>query len=111
MNIPTAQELKRLQTYAMKLRIEIDNLTKERNAWDDRIGHLRGKLQSVRDKIQSMEESNPTLTEHAMLRYLERTKGISLEEVHKEIMTDNVVEIIKKIRNGKVPLPKGAERW
>lgn len=47
---------------------------------------LNKMIQSVEDEIRALSRRHIVVSEHAMLRYLERVKGIDLEEISREII-------------------------
>lgn len=60
------------------------------------------KKQTPRGKEEKKQEI--TISDHAMVRYLERVKGIDIEEIRKEILTENVLDLIKTLGdNGSYP--------
>lgn len=49
----------------------------------------------------------PVVTEHAMLRYLERIYGLDIEAMRDEILAEGRAGVIFLIENGKVPIGEG----
>jgi hypothetical protein len=39
------------------------------------------------------------VTEHAIIRYLERVKGLDIEEIEKEILTDSLKDMVTNLGN------------
>jgi len=65
---------------------------------------LQGVRQDIEEEIrQLLEESKmPVISEHALLRYLERVGGIDIESTKKEMLSEQAVKMIKFINgNGK----------
>lgn len=58
----------------------------------------RKKLKQLDDQIAAFEaaSSAPIVTEHALLRYLDRAKGIDLSDLRREILTEKNIEKISK---------------
>lgn len=66
----------------------------------------RDEITTLNQKIKNIEESNKDIvvSEHDILRYLERVKGIDIEELKKEIITEQVENLVNVLGgNGKYP--------
>lgn len=61
---------------------------------------------NLAEKISTIKENKGiTVTEHAILRYLERVKGVDLKEVEDEILTESLRTNVSVLGgNGKYPL-------
>lgn len=61
--------------------------------------------QSINDYLESLKEDETyVVSEHALVRYFERVKGYDLEQINKEILTEPVKALIKKLGNGVYPV-------
>ena len=49
------------------------------------------------------------VTDHALVRYLERVKGLDVEAIRAEILTDRNVAAFEFVGQGKVPICRGAK--
>ena len=60
----------------------------------------------IQDRIsQIKEDKGITVSEHAILRYLERVKGFNLKEIEEEIITEELKSNVAILGgNGKYPL-------
>lgn len=47
------------------------------------------------------------ITDHALLRYLERVRGIDIEAVRKEILSERVMGVIRQLGSAKINLQNG----
>lgn len=69
---------------------------------------LRRELQSLQERIASLQgcqgDRQPFVTEHAILRYLERVKGLDLGAIEREILTPERVAMIKNVSIGRCEL-------
>lgn len=60
------------------------------------------KLKAEINKLES--DTSLKVSEHAILRYLERVKGLNIEAIEKQIVTDSVKDLVAKLGgNGKFP--------
>lgn len=80
-------ELKGLQVRKAKLEAEIKALEEDRNKVSQDISRKKNELNTVQQKIESYTVIEPVVTEHAMLRYIERVLGIDLAEIQARILT------------------------
>ena len=99
-------ELKGLNVQLSKLKAEVSILNSE-------IGRLynemRDKNKAIEDiglKIRAIEKENeePTVTEHALLRYFERVEGRDFEAIKKTILPEETVKLIKQLGAGIYPV-------
>jgi hypothetical protein len=67
------------------------------------------KVKSLKKKLDEHAASAviPTISEHALLRLLERVYGIDMEELKAKVMTPTTIKAIKAIKSGTVPLETG----
>jgi predicted transcriptional regulator len=110
MSLKQAQELKALKTRSVKLDSEYKELMKDVTELDRRRERIEKQRKELKAKIKQMEASdNIVVTEHAILRYLERIMNIDIEELRAEILTDKTRQQIKTLGNGRYPLEKGGK--
>jgi len=57
--------------------------------------------------LHPIKSSEPVVSEHALLRYLERKYNLDLEDIKREILTNDNVIMIKNMGNGKYPISDG----
>lgn len=81
------------------LKIEIANKQREYNNKLKAIARLKDTINSFNNN------NNVKISEHAILRYLERVKGIDIPEIEKEILTDDVLSFVETLGgSGKYPI-------
>ncbi len=97
-------ELKGLQVQLKQAEALVSNSELETKACQKRELEARVQLKNLKTKIQLIEQNTaePIVSEHAMLRYLQRVKGVDLEALTAEIMDDTTAKHIKFARNGKL---------
>lgn len=83
-----SHELKGLHVRKAKLDAEIKAIEDERTRLGQEVGRKKNELNTVRQKIDSFMAKEPVVTEHALLRYIERVMGINLEEIRGRILTE-----------------------
>lgn len=63
------------------------------------------EIKSITSKIERLNSKNTLrVSEHAVLRYLERVKGIDISQVEKDILSESVMALIEQLGGtGKYP--------
>lgn len=87
-----------LESERHSLRIEKAELDKNIHAFRKEASSVAAKLGELDAKIKFAKENKDArviLTDHAMLRYIERKYNINIDELREEIMTPNVVAAVR----------------
>lgn len=94
------------------LKSQLSVLVGEAEALKNEIGHRQREynqkaqaIKHLKTEISKLENTNsPRVSEHAVLRYLERVKGINIEDIEKEILSDKIVDWATQLGgNGSYP--------
>ena len=91
MSVAKSSELKCLETQLSVREGQLKSARLELQHAQDNVNNLMLVSNSLRERIKSLtvEDSGEiTFTEHSMLRYLERVKGVDLQEIQDEMLTD-----------------------
>ena len=82
---------------------KIKNLKDEIEAIKSDVGTKQKELssktkiyQSLKQKIASVSTGKPMISDHAIVRYLERVKGVNMTELENEILNENTIGLVKK---------------
>jgi len=66
------------------------------------------ELSSIDAQIRKLKESTKVraviVSEHAILRYLERVRGIDIDQVKKEIAPEHIIQGVRAMGNGEYPV-------
>ena len=113
-NRKVGAELKQLKIRHIQLTAEERRAKEEMKEAQQRHSVITSKLKHVHDKIESLKTVNPDLTisEHAILRYLERVLGVDIEGIKKEIICDALRSAVSSLGDGTYPIlntPKKAQ--
>jgi len=103
MSVKQAQSLKELQSRKNKLLVKKKSVEKEQNDLRKEHNRLKDQLNHINSQIKKMQKKDVTVSEHAILRYLERTMGLNIEEIKRKILTDKAKLAIATLGNGKIP--------
>lgn len=98
-------DLKQLQTRKAKLVAELARLDVERRETAKAYDETANKLRLIEQEINNFAKE-PVISEHALLRYIEREMGFDLEAIKNDILTSERKAMIKAMGNGKYPIGK-----
>lgn len=87
-------ELKLLQAKKTKLEVEIISLEKDQKQIAKEIDNKKRELNAICQEIESFANKEPIISEHAMLRYIERVIGIDLGDIEKHILSEQNRKLI-----------------
>ncbi|MFA5216285.1 hypothetical protein [Sulfuricurvum sp.] len=99
----SSQELKRLQSLLNQLQLEFKSLQESGSRLKMEIATKEKQIKEVEEKIHKLKGANETIivSEHAILRYLERVYKLDLEKIKHEILPDRIAAQAKVIGNGR----------
>lgn len=108
MGMKQRTEHKRLMVLLEKLEGEMEVLKIQKNSIGQEIQSKNSQIMKVKSELKKLnkKEDNLIISEHAILRYLERVKKVDLELLCDEILTKEVIEAYKQLGNGKYPISK-----
>lgn len=99
-------ELKKLQTLKSKLEQELSDIKRQKSILGEQTTLVSNQLQRVENDIKKLITSRSgelIVSEHAMLRYIQRVIGVPLEDIKAKIATPNLVNTVKILGNGTYP--------
>jgi len=85
------------------LREELSSLDQKIRTETREIGSIDAQIAQLQAKAKNQTKT-VIFTEHAILRYLERVKGLDLDQVKKEMVPDLVTKQIRAMGNGEYPV-------
>jgi|688.fasta_scaffold480146_3 chromosome segregation ATPase len=101
-----AAEIKSLNTQLAKLEARRDVINKEITDNQSELAKINSKYKTLRARYEELTNpksvKEPILSEHAIIRYLERVKGLDIAEISNEIMDEKTKNAIKFMKNGKI---------
>lgn len=108
--IKQKEELKKLQSLLIKQKSEIDLIKRERQLINERLSVAERNLKNTEEELKKLKTGNKIIvSEHAVLRYLERTMELDLKAVENEILSEEVVSQYRTLGNGKYPVSNGCK--
>lgn len=107
MSIKKTQKLKQLQSRKARLEIDAAEAAKDLKSLQKKHQKTSQQLASINKEIAQLQDSEIIISEHAILRYLERSKDISIDTIKNEILSDATKLAIQSMGSGKYPIGKG----
>lgn len=82
-----------------ELEDEAARLAKDISSLELQIGAARAEFQAINTELAKRKRPapEPRLSDHALLRYLERVKGVDVEAARREIMTPSIIAAVKAL--------------
>jgi predicted nucleic acid-binding Zn-ribbon protein len=98
-------ELKALTSRKEQAERRLEALHEEQSALEQKIRGEQKDLGSIRAQIEKLTRKKKVVvvSEHAILRYLERVKGIDIEATKKEILPEAVGNVAAELGTGEFP--------
>lgn len=106
MTIKDSTTLKGLETKYKSIETKRNLVIKEIDEKQSEASKLRkemGQIKQQMDNLKSKAEGNIVVSEHAMLRYIERVLGINLDELQQKILSDSEAKIVSAMGNCTYP--------
>lgn len=99
-------ELKRLQTRKTEVERTISSLNKESADVLARLQREKAALAGVNREIQDLSKRNQkiVISEHSILRFLERVHRLDIEKLKQEILPPNIEAQARALGNGTYPV-------
>ena len=103
----SAQHISQLKEQIDLAKIERDLLDREIREKQKQLAEKKDAIRSLNDKIRDLQVVVPviTLTDHAIARYFERVKGVSIQDVKNEVITPDLIKLVSALGGtGKFPM-------
>ena len=100
-------ELKRLQTQLKQEKSELKAAEQTSQQATQKVSKHQQRIASLNKTISKITEGKKkiVISEHAILRYLERHKGLDIEAIKKEILPEKISELVVELGGkGKFPV-------
>ena len=84
-------QIKVMEVDSEVMKVEVTDKQRQHNTLMNRIKNLKERI----DKLD--EDTSIRVSEHAIVRYFERVKGFNIIDIEKEILTDEVLDLVDKL--------------
>lgn len=111
MSAKQSAELKGLQSRLVTAQANLETVRAEHEAIVERLQSASKAVADLNAQIARLQEEakDPIVSEHAILRWLERVRGVNVSEVIGEMLTERNKAAINFVRSGKVPAGPGVQ--
>ena len=89
--------LKSLQTQLSQSESELKVLLEKQKISAKEYSEALKKNKKLKETIEKFKQGQLIVSEHAILRYLERIKGIDIEEIKNAILTENLKNMVSTL--------------
>ena len=96
--------LKGLKTRKSKVDAEITLIQSEIENKKKEFNNKKQLSNNLKAKIENLNEEGLIISEHAILRYIERVIGLDMEELKAKILDESIVSYHRELGNGVYPL-------
>lgn len=86
---------------------ELDQLNASHKKVQSGLKRVNEELTNLNRQIKELT-AVPIVTEHAVLRYIERVLGVDLKEIEAYILTDDIRDALNNSASGKFSIGEGA---
>lgn len=96
-------DLKRLQTQLSEAQADVLSIEKDLEIVRSKLQWARQRRDAIVFEIKQLTSNaeTPVVSEHALLRYIERFMNVDLDGVRQMILSKRVVNTIRAIRSGR----------
>lgn len=99
-----SSKLKQLQSSLNLAKKDLSTQKKQSSEINHKIVATKRKIGNIKNEINILTR-NVVISEHALLRYLERVKFVDIEAIKKEILADDkIVNAIHSLDSGSFPI-------
>ena len=95
-------KIKNLQVMITKIKLEIEDLKTQQRSIGESMNKKLSMMQKYEEELQSIKEraKDLILSEHAILRYLERVYKLDTNKLYEEIVTQELKHNYARLGNG-----------
>lgn len=98
------KNLARVQQTKILVSKEVERLQTELERTQKTLEIKQNQLESIEKEVTRLENNELVVSDHALLRYMERIVGIDMDMIKNAILTDNVKRMHLALGDGKYPV-------
>ena len=99
----SGHDLKALQVRRIKLEAELKQVRQEISRTSRRENEIKQTIDTIEKQIKHLTTVRPTVSEHALIRYVERVLDVDMEDLSTRILSPETLATIKAIGSGRIP--------
>lgn len=100
-------ELKALQGQKQRIIEEKNVIKTQQQELKAKFDSLSSRERNIDDQIKALSAKELVISEHALLRFIERAMGFDLEAIKKTMLPDETKKLLETMGDGAWPLPSG----
>jgi chromosome segregation ATPase len=98
------RKLKQLQSRLTGHKSDLEILKMDVKNKQREINEKQRAIRDIKNQLEIINQQGLKVSEHAILRYFERVKGYNIEEIEKEILSNDLLDLTEKLGgNGAFP--------
>ena len=101
-----SQELKAAQVRIHKAETECLAIEEEISSLQEDLERKRDKVRSLKSRMEKIKEKEIIVSEHAVLRFMERAMALDITQIENKILSNNC-NAMRAMGNGKYPIGEG----
>ena len=110
----SAAKIAKINKQKTVLSLQLDKVKVEHTAIEPEYQKLQAKMRSLKSELSNLDSQlkqirsiEPTVTDHALLQYLERVHGIEMQDFRDMILTEDLKDKIRACGSAKIPIGDG----
>lgn len=105
MSVKNTEERKQIERQMTKLDAEIAALEHDRDSLEGRLHERNMQHSMLRKRLEALKPKAITISDHAIVRYLERKAGFDIEAIRKSILESDLQAMVGALGgSGKFPI-------
>jgi len=101
-NISKQNKLKHLESKLSDFNSKYDIIKRDYQEKQKELEQIKRQIKNIEQEINKLKNDDLIISEHAILRYIERVLGIDIEEIKHKIVPNK--DTIKNLGNGVFPI-------
>jgi hypothetical protein len=102
-----SDQIASLRKRISKIDVEIEEIKDEQRRQSTQVNTLIDERKRMADMLEAMTPKKLNVTDHALLRYVERVLGIDIEAIRNTIISEKVESLVAAVGDAKVPIGDG----
>jgi len=107
MSVKNSQFLKSLQSQRDKEEAKLPSLREAVKVAREELSRVANRVAKLNQDIESLTDKEITISEHAILRYIERTGEIDTDHIRARILPEQVKHQAQVLGDGNYPIGEG----
>lgn len=107
MSAKNTHKLKKLQSIKSRLEVDLQFKQEQEAKEKARIRDMQAELAKITDELNDLNPNDAVISEHAIIRYLERVLGIDMDLIRERMLDARTRNAINTLGTGYYPIGDG----